>query len=60
MFFREAKITTSCLLLYNLYFIMNLYTKEQVSTIKDHTFAYLIVEEADNVLTLTLNRERTQ
>lgn len=37
---------------------MNLYTKEQVAAIKDHTFAYLIVEEADNVLTLTLNRER--
>ena len=37
---------------------MNLYTKEQVATIKDHTFAYLIVEEADNLLTLTLNRER--
>ncbi len=37
---------------------MNLYTKEQVANIKSQNFAYLIVEEADNVLTLTLNRER--
>ncbi|MEM1120417.1 MAG: enoyl-CoA hydratase-related protein [Bacteroidota bacterium] len=35
---------------------MKLYTKEQVATIKEQTFAYLIVEETDNLLTLTLNR----
>lgn len=35
---------------------MNLYTQEQVVSIKDHTFAYLIVEEQDHVLHLTLNR----
>jgi len=37
---------------------MKLYTKEQVANIHDQTFAYLIVEETDNVLTITLNRER--
>lgn len=37
---------------------MKLYTKEQVANIHDQNFAYLIVEEADNVLTITLNRER--
>ncbi len=37
---------------------MNIYTKQQVESIKSETFAYLLVEEADHVLTLTLNRER--
>lgn len=37
---------------------MNLYTKEQVATIGEQVFAYLIVEEKDHVLTLTLNREK--
>ena len=35
---------------------MNLYTKEQVASIREQTFAYLIVEEEDHVLRLTLNR----
>ncbi len=35
---------------------MNLYTKAQVADIHDQIFAYLMVEEADNVLTLTLDR----
>lgn len=35
---------------------MNLYTKEQTQTIHTQTFAYLDVEEADHVLTITLNR----
>ncbi len=35
---------------------MILYTKEQVGNIKSQTFAYLIVEERDHVLHLTLNR----
>ncbi len=35
---------------------MNLYTKAQVANIHDQTFAYLEVEEAENVLTLTLDR----
>ena len=37
---------------------MNIYTKQQVESIKSETFAYLIVEEDDHILTLTLNRER--
>jgi enoyl-CoA hydratase/carnithine racemase len=37
---------------------MNLYTREQVASIHKEKFAYLIVEEANNTLTLTLNRER--
>ena len=35
---------------------MDLYSKEQVANIHQETFAFLIVEEADNVLTVTLNR----
>ncbi len=35
---------------------MNLYTKEQTASIHQETFHFLIVEEADHVLTLTLNR----
>lgn len=35
---------------------MNLYTKEQTAKIKNQTFAFLEVEEADHVLTITLNR----
>ena len=35
---------------------MNLYTKEQVASIKDHTFAFLELEEDDHVLTITLDR----
>jgi len=37
---------------------MNIYPKQQLESIKSETFAYLIVEEADHILTLTLNRER--
>jgi enoyl-CoA hydratase/carnithine racemase len=37
---------------------MNIYTQQQVESIKSQTFAYLVVEEADHVLTLTLDRER--
>ena len=37
---------------------MNLYTKEQTSTIHSQTFAFLIVEENDHVLTITLDREK--
>ena len=37
---------------------MNLYTKEQVAQIHEQHFAYLIIAEKDNVLTITLNRER--
>jgi enoyl-CoA hydratase/carnithine racemase len=33
-----------------------LYTQEQVSNFSEQSFAYLIVEEKDNVLTITLNR----
>lgn len=33
-----------------------LYTKEQVATIKEETFAFLQVEEKDHLLTVTLNR----
>ena len=33
------------------------YTKDQTATIHDQTFHYLKVEEADHVLTITLNRE---
>lgn len=33
------------------------YTKEQIANIKQETFAYLIVEEKDHVLNVTLNRE---
>ena len=36
--------------------LMELYTKEQVANIHSQTFAYLGVEEADHVLTLTLDR----
>lgn len=35
---------------------MNLYTKQQTQTIKNETFAYLKVSEADHVLTITLDR----
>jgi len=35
---------------------MNLYTESQVADIHKQTFAYLQVEEADHVLTLTLDR----
>lgn len=35
---------------------MNFYTKEQVSTIHDETFAFIKVKEEDHVLTITLNR----
>ncbi|MEM1121816.1 MAG: enoyl-CoA hydratase-related protein [Bacteroidota bacterium] len=35
---------------------MNLYTKEQVATLNKQNFAYLEVEEQDNILTLTLDR----
>ena len=34
---------------------MNLYTKEQVA-LEEHTFAYLLVEQKEHVLHLTLNR----
>lgn len=37
---------------------MNLYTKEQVANIHDQTFAYLEIEELDNVLTITLDRAK--
>lgn len=33
-----------------------LYTQEQTSNFSEQNFAYLIVEETDNVLTITLNR----
>ncbi|MCO5249377.1 MAG: enoyl-CoA hydratase-related protein [Chitinophagales bacterium] len=33
-----------------------LYTKEQIQNFKEQQFAYLIVEEKDNVLSITLNR----
>ena len=33
-----------------------LYTQEQISNFSQQNFAYLIVEEKDNVLTITLNR----
>ena len=33
-----------------------LYTKEQIQNFADQNFAYLIVDEKDNVLTITLNR----
>lgn len=33
-----------------------IYTKEQVSNFNEQKFAYLIVEEKENVLTITLNR----
>jgi enoyl-CoA hydratase/carnithine racemase len=36
---------------------MNLYTKEQTTKIAEHTFAYIEVREADNVMWLTLARE---
>jgi len=36
---------------------MEIYSADQVKTIHQETFAYLIVEEMENVLTLTLNRE---
>ncbi len=35
---------------------MNHYTKEQVSNIHHENFAFLIIEEVDHVLTITLNR----
>ena len=35
---------------------MNLYTKEQVASLEEHTFAYLLVEQKEHVLHLTLNR----
>ena len=35
---------------------MNLYTQEQVATIKEQKFAFLEVEESENILTLTLDR----
>ena len=35
---------------------MTAYTKDQVTSLKAQTFEYLIVEEDDHVLTLTLNR----
>ena len=37
---------------------MNLYTKEQLQGIHDHTFAFTQMHVEDHVLTLTLNRER--
>lgn len=37
---------------------MKLYSQDQVKSIHSETFAYLIVEEVDHVLHLTLNRER--
>ena len=37
---------------------MNLYTKEQTSTIHSQTFAYLEIKEEDHVLTITLDREK--
>ena len=33
-----------------------LYTQEQTSSFTEQSFAYLIVEEKENVLTITLNR----
>ena len=33
-----------------------LYTQEQTTNFAEQSFAYLIVEEKDNVLTITLNR----
>ena len=33
-----------------------LYTKEQITDFHSQHFAFLIVEEKDNVLTITLNR----
>ncbi len=33
-----------------------LYTEEQIQNFKEQTFAYLIVEEKDNTLSITLNR----
>src|SRR4051812_18383288 len=33
-----------------------IYTKEDIQNFKDQSFAYLIVEEKENVLTITLNR----
>ena len=35
---------------------MNLYTKKQVADIHTQTFAYIAIAEADNVLTITLDR----
>lgn len=35
---------------------MTAYTKEQISTLHNETFTYLLVEEKDHVLNLTLNR----
>ena len=35
---------------------MNLYTKEQISDFKNQHFAFLEIEEAENVLTVTLDR----
>lgn len=37
---------------------MKLYSKEQLQSINDHTFAFTEVQLKDHVLTLTLNRER--
>lgn len=37
---------------------MKLYTQEQVKTIHNETFAYLIISEKDHVLYITLNREQ--
>ena len=33
-----------------------LYTQEQIANFSEQSFAYLIVEEKENVLTITLNR----
>lgn len=35
-----------------------IYSKEQTNNIHQHTFAYLIVEEKDNLLQITLNRPK--
>lgn len=37
---------------------MQLYSSDQVNSIHSETFAFLDIEEADHVLTITLNRER--
>ena len=37
---------------------MNLYTKEQATSIHTQTFAFIEVEESDHLLTITLNRAR--
>lgn len=37
-----------------------LYTQEQVLKIKEHKFAYILIEEKDHVLTITLNRPKAK